>query len=108
MGEKRHTSCATLVAVIVVGKWREPISAALRLRIILTGRMLVFTVVYMSNWCQLEFHRDGPIRRFAINSNVPPNLHLPCKKNLQTSRPPRPNMLAVGLDYVRIQVLATI
>jgi hypothetical protein len=60
MGEKRHTSCTTLVAVIVVVKWREPISAALRLRIILTGRMLIFTVVYNSNWCQHGFHRDGP------------------------------------------------
>ena len=60
MGEKRHTSCTTLVAVIVVVKWRESISAALRLRIILTGRMLIFTVVYILNWCQLGFHRDGP------------------------------------------------
>jgi hypothetical protein len=62
--------------------------------------MLVLAVVY--SWCQLGFHEF--IKRFAISSNIPPNLHLPCKKNWQTfPRPPRPNMLAVDLGYARIQ-----
>ena len=38
---------------------------------------------------------------------MPPNRQFPCKKNLQTVRPP-PNMFAVDVDYVRIQSLAIV